>query len=185
MIDPNALRQAADALLSYKQADAEGVMVTVSRQACDECATAIDYFADLIEGPMASIEVITLKQERLDGDIDAVVSADYARQLAARLALLSADNAQLHRSLDRLNDDCLRAEARAKENEREAIPKDLRDAWISNCCGDTDCQNLRLRAAILVLAGRKTHDHFADIVIAANEAAIDAAKGGKTNANTP
>lgn len=29
------------ALLEYRQADADGVMVIVSRQACDECAAAI------------------------------------------------------------------------------------------------------------------------------------------------
>lgn len=41
---------ALEALKAYQQADAEGVMVLVSRQACDECAAEIERLrADAIQ----------------------------------------------------------------------------------------------------------------------------------------
>lgn len=40
-IMPDEVKQLVDALTSYEQADMDGVMVTVSRQACDEAAELI------------------------------------------------------------------------------------------------------------------------------------------------
>ena len=54
------------ALRAYKQADDEGVMVLVSRQACDEAAARIECDAQEIAGLRTLIESAT-RDKRLDG----------------------------------------------------------------------------------------------------------------------
>jgi len=42
------------------------------------------------------------------------------------------------------------------------IPDSLAKAWFQNLCGDEECQQYRLTAAIAVLTGKTIHKELAD-----------------------
>jgi len=46
---PDKLAQIIEALRSYKQADEEGIMVIVSRRACEEAASGLEAVRDIID----------------------------------------------------------------------------------------------------------------------------------------
>ena len=49
-------------------------------------------------------------------------------------------------------------------NLTESSLEELRRVWMENSCGDHGCEDLRLRAAIRVISGGKTHGEWAALL---------------------
>lgn len=141
--DIERLKALTIAIQSYQQADEEGVMVLVSRQACDETAAALRALPSLlarierVEGEPSAISLLERARDEL-----VECAQDYHHQPKAMIAEINAYLAAAEQSL---------SSARAEiEGQRVQMTETLLRAQGSKCgCNGQDdmcvCQNVVLQ----------------------------------------
>ena len=106
------------ALTSYQQADEEGVMVLVSRQACDEAATRIRALASQVDGLRREIEI----------------RDPVAKRREEQLSALKAENERLRKALLRLQTGAAVALDALPEDQQEGVVGNFLAAIHRECC---------------------------------------------------
>lgn len=106
------------ALTSYQQADEDGVMVLVSRQACDEAATRIRALASQVDGLRREIEI----------------RDPVAKRREEQLSALRAENERLRKALLRLQTGAAVALDALPEDQREGVVGNFLAAIHRECC---------------------------------------------------
>ena len=106
------------ALTSYQQADEDGVMVLVSRQACDEAATRIRALASQVDGLRREIEI----------------RDPVAKRREEQLSALRAENERLRKALLRLQTGAAVALNVIPEDQQEGVVGNFLAAIHRECC---------------------------------------------------
>lgn len=127
------------ALTSYQQADEDGVMVLVSRQACDEAATRIRALASEKEGLRRerdrSRELYQqLRQSIYDYKMETEAAVVEAESAESQLSALRAENERLRKALLRLQTGAAVALDALPEDQREGVVGNFLAAIHRECC---------------------------------------------------